>query len=194
MKKVVLGALLAASSLPVLADNNVSIELLLGSAEQETDFPSGNSISGNDISVGVRGAFEINENIALELAYINYGDAEDVETSFGDKVTDTSTFKAISIGVKGMLPLTEDFSLNARVGFSKWDFEVEESYSSTPGFVFKGDDSGTDLTFGLGMEYDINDDIFVGFEYSITDVEIKVEAVEVDHIIKNFGLSIGYNF
>jgi opacity protein-like surface antigen len=194
MKKVVLSVLLMSSVLPAVAENNFSVELLLGMADQELS-ADGLSTSGNDTSFGIRGAFSLSENFAIEGAYQSYGETDDTYIDdFGDTINDKLSSTALSVGVKGIIPFNNGVSLNARAGISFWDVELEETDSYFPGQTFKADDNGNDLYYGLGAQYDINSQVTVGLEYTITKMGISTEGVSADFDVKNISLSLGYKF
>ena len=218
MRKLTLGVLLVSSTiaLPVIAENgnsipadsesnvstdkvttfsNFSAELLLGTANQKSEISGFGSTSGDDTSIGVRGAYNINKNVALELAYHLYGETEDSYTDeYGDIITDKVSSSSLNIGVKGILPLDKGFSLHGRAGLALWDAELEETDSYFPGEKIKMDDSGTDLYYGLGMQYQLNQQLNIGVEYTIINMGVSLSGVSVDHDVKNLSLSLGYNF
>ncbi|WP_019531574.1 porin family protein [Dasania marina] len=201
-----------------------SAELLFGTADQESDFTDlGGEIDGDDTSVGLRGAYQFNKNFAIELAYKQHGTIDESESysdSFdwmGEGVVDyTETYKteietkSIDLGFKGMIPLNDSFSLIGRVGITQWDYELTAKYSYFERYTdytdssFNGtysesisdseDDSGTDFYYGIGIQYEFNEHIFAGFEYTITQFDASIGSLEVDQTIKNMSLSLGYKF
>ena len=194
MKKVVLSVLLMSSVLPAMAENNFSAELLLGMADQELS-ANGLSTSGDDTSFGVRGAYSLNENFSLESAYQSYGETDDTYIdSFGDTINNKLSSTALSLGIKGVIPLDNGLSLNARVGISFWDAEIKETDSAFPGETFKGDDNGNDLYYGIGAQYQINPQIFIAAEYTMTKMGISEAGLSADFDVKNISLSLGYKF
>jgi OOP family OmpA-OmpF porin len=197
MKKLAFGIALTTLTAQALAEQPLTVELLVGQAKQTTEFsnPSSQPLDADDISYGVRGSYRINKNLAAELSYQNFGDAEDKYLdSFGDTITDVSSVTALSLGFKGIAPLNDLFSLVGRVGLSKWDFDVTETDSGSPGFKYKGNDSGSDIYFGLGAEYRITEKSILGLEYSLTNIDLDVDGVKAEHEITNLSLSLGYNF
>ena len=85
-------------------------------------------------------------------------------------------------------------SLNARVGVSFWDSEFEGTDSSAPGIIFKADDDGTDLYYGIGAQYDINPNLYVGAEYTLTKMDISTVGISADFEVDNLSLSLGFKF
>jgi OOP family OmpA-OmpF porin len=191
MKKITLGILLTSCALPVLAESNLSAEFLVGSAEQESSIESFDIISDNDLSLGIRAALKVTPNIAFELAYQDYGTAEDSYTVDNDTVTIGVSSSAVNVGVKGIIPFENGLSLNGRIGLSLWDAEFEASALGETG---KTDDNDSDLYYGLGLQYNISPELMVGVEYAYTDMDVSLEGVSVDHEVNNLSLSLGYKF
>lgn len=194
MKKVVLSVLLLSSVAPVMAENNFSSELLLGTAHQDL-LNNGFATSDNDMSFGARGAYSLNKNFSVEAAYQNYGEADYTYTNiFGDNINNKLSSTAINFGIKGILPLNNDVSLNARVGVSFWDAEITETNASFTGVTFQSDD-GNDLYYGIGVQYQIDSHVFLGLEYTmIKKMSISNEGGSTDFDVENTSLSLGYNF
>jgi OOP family OmpA-OmpF porin len=194
MNKLVLSILLISPALPVMAENNLSAELLFGSANQEFS-NNGYSKSGDDLSFGIRGTYSLIENLSIEGAYQIHGKIDDTYIDgFGDTINETLSSTALSLGLKGILPVDYGISLNARVGVALWDVEAKETDSSLPGEIFKSDDNGNDLYYGFGAQYDINSQVTFGLEYTITNMGISTETVSADYDVKNISLSLGYKF
>lgn len=195
MKKIVLGLLLSSLATQSVADPVFSAELLLGRAEQETDFDGFLPTSGSDTSLGIRGAYILNPFVAFELAFQDYGETNDTYIdNFGDTINDRISTNAFNIGAKGSFPFANGWSAIGRIGASRWELEIRSTDSFFPGQVFEDDDSGVDLYYGLGVQYDINTNLIVGVEYTVIDAGFSTEDVSGDHQVNNFSASIGYRF
>lgn len=193
MKKLAFGILISVAAVSAHSQN--SAELLLGSAQQETDLNGYATTSGSDISAGVRGSFSFNPNFAVELAYQGYGETDDTFVdSYGDTVNFQFRSSAINVGVKGSVPLQNGISLNARAGMSLWDVGFTATDSSKPGAVAALDDDGSDLYYGIGVQFNVSETFIVGAEYTITDIGMKPAEFSFDHTIKNLALSAGFVF
>jgi OmpA-OmpF porin, OOP family len=195
MKKIIMASVLTISAMPLHAESNFTWEVLLGKANQKTslyDF----STSGDDSSIGIRAAYLFNKNIAIELAYQNYGEAvESFVFSGGNKVTDKMKTAALNFGLKGSIPLDESFSLISRFGLSMWDFDLTETNLFYPDENIKFRDDGTDIYYGIGAQYNFNENIFIIAEYSITDIGTTILGYQpIDHEVKNTSISLGVNF
>ena len=196
MKKILFGMLLTSFTLPALADSPFSIEAIVGNAYQELDFGGGETPEGDDISVGLRAAYSFNENVAVEFAYFDYGIAEDnYVDSFGDDIHDELKSSSMNLGLKGSIPLASNMSVFGRFGFARWDWEITETDSSFPGEEFNGDDSGTDLYYGVGMDFKLSEQVKLGAEFTYLEMDIDAgDNSSVDNEVRNFAIFVGYNF
>jgi len=188
MKKITLGILLTSCVLPVLAESNFSGELLVGRADQKSLVDGYGDTSEADLSLGIRAALKVNPNIAFELAYQDYGTAEDSIETISTEVSSS----AVNLGIKGIVPFEGGFSLHGRIGLSLWEAEIKASSS---GATAKADDNGSDLYYGMGFQYDISPVFVVGLDYAYTDMDVSLNRFpNVDHEVKNLSLSLGYKF
>lgn len=195
MKKVALGLLISATAISAHAQPNFSGELLIGLADQTTDFDEFGSVSDEDASFGIRGAYNFNENLAIELAYQNYGEISDNYADEEGSYSDQFSASAITAGAKGSIPLQNGFSVSARLGMSKWEAEVDSTESGLAGdFSYSDDDDGTDLYYGVGMQFEMNEVFTVGAEYTITEMGISLFEASADHEVKNLAIFISYTF
>jgi OmpA-OmpF porin, OOP family len=111
-------------------------------------------LDGADDDTGTRflGGYNINRNFAAELGYSMLYDKGGVEVTAWELV-----------GI-GKFPLGNHFSVFGKLGFAMWEAEVERA----PFGNFK--DDGTDLTFGLGVQYDFSRNFGVRGQWQTYDV------------------------
>jgi len=187
--------MLSLVSMSAVAQPKAAVELLVGQADQETEFEGVSLVSGDDVSLGLRGAFEFNENLALEVSYMAYGEADDsFVDDFGDTITNEVETSALKVGLKGILPVANGFALVGRLGVARWDYEVTTKDSAFPGESEKLDDNGVDIFYGVGAQYSVTENFRVGLEYTILDTEVELLGEDVDHEIKNLALSVAFSF
>ncbi|WP_157829079.1 porin family protein [Colwellia sp. 75C3] len=139
----------------------------LGETQSETETETDSSPSEKSTSFGVRFGYQFNNYIAVELGHHQYGewnenDVDEDGANSSAKIESSS----ISAGIKGILPLSDDLSLFARAGLAKWDFKA----TSTAGEFepMKKDDN--DIYYGIGAEYNVNESVSLGVEYSVLDM------------------------
>ena len=107
------------------------------------------SCDDKDTAWRILGGYQINRNFAVELGYHQLGDAS---ASFpGGQVDFEAT--AIELVGLGILPLANNFALYAKAGFYRGETEASGSNALGPVDV---SETNTDLTFGLGAQYNFN--------------------------------------
>lgn len=92
------------------------------------------------------------------------------------------------------MPINEQVSLNARLGIARWDVDVNEIDSAFPGVNFDYSDSGTDLYYGLGGQFKLNNHLSIGIEYTILPIEATFDGDTIDHKVDNIACSLSYSF
>lgn len=122
------------------------------------------SCDDSDTGWKVFGGYEINENLAVEGAWVDLGEA----SATGGGVSVTGEADAIVLDVKGTLPIGEQFGVFGKLGVAFWDAE----YSGTgPGGSVSVSEDGNDLTYGLGAEYSFSEQFGVRGEWERFDVD-----------------------
>jgi OOP family OmpA-OmpF porin len=86
----------------------------------------------DDTAFKITGGYQINRTFAAEVSYGNFFDKGGVEIT-GFELVGVATF-----------PLANKFSAYGKLGFLMWEAEG-----------FGQSEDGTDLTFGLGVQYDV---------------------------------------
>jgi len=107
------------------------------------------SCDDKDTAWRILGGYQINRNFAVELGYHQLGEAS---ASFpGGQVNFEST--AIELVGIGALPLANNFALYAKAGFYRGE---SEATGSNVGGPINVKESNTDLTYGVGAQYNFN--------------------------------------
>lgn len=118
-----------------------------------------------DTAFSVFGGYQFNPYFGLEAGYADFGKIEG--RAVGPALeADTAYLTAV-----GSLPITDNFAAYAKAGFHSWNLDAE-----LPGLVSNSDDSGTDPTYGLGVQYRFTDHVALRGEYS----RFEVEDADVD--------------
>ncbi len=177
------------------ANPSVTLEALLGVADQELLLNDGFWTSADAISKGGRIAYGLNPNIALELLYQNYGEAtESYYDTDGENVIDRMDAASLNLGLKASLPLAQAFSVVGRLGLSRWYLDFTETDTAFPGQPLLSHDTGVSLYYGLGIEYALHKEIFIGLEYTLMSADVDLLGIEGEHNLSNLSASIGYRF
>ena len=115
----------------------------LGSADDDV-------LSESDTGYKFFGGYTVNNNLGFEIAYVDLGQYVDgLLEQYG-----------VAFEVVGYLPLSSKLDLMGKVGMFAWTIDV-----------LNASDDGTDLTYGLGVQYDLNNRLYVRGEWEqFTDV------------------------
>lgn len=143
MKKIAIAVLLSA----FIAAPAIAAEAYVGLSAGQNDM----DVAGvkESTAYSVFGGYSFNEYIAGELAWIEFGDAD---TSLsGIKMKGN----AASLSVVGSLPVGQDFSLFAKLGYASTKVEATGGPSETK----------DDVTYGLGAQYNVTRNVGLRLGY-----------------------------
>ena len=123
----------------------------------------GNADFGNDddTSIKILGGYQINRNFAAEVGYSQLLDKGGVEVT---------AFELVGVG---MYPLGNQFSILGKLGLAKVNVD----------FVGRSDDS-TELTFGVGVQYDLNPRLGFRGQWQRYDTDQEVDVLSIGVIYK----------
>jgi OmpA-OmpF porin, OOP family len=147
MKKIVATALLSALITAPVAAQDMYIGGNIGKAQ--IDAPGLDS----SIAFSVLGGYTFNSNLAAEVAFINFGSAD---LALG------ATAKSSALNVSGVAsyPINDLFSLIGKMGVALTTLKVTGSDSA----------SKMGLTFGVGAQYNFDDQIGMRASYDVYNV------------------------
>lgn len=126
-------------------------------------FSSANvSIDESDTGFKLLAGYQINRNFAIEAYYANLGTYALTVGTTGPAVAGNGELEVTGVGVDvlGMIPFRRGFSGFARVGLFRWDSDF--SFRATgPGGTAStsGSDDGTELKFGVGVQWALTPNI-----------------------------------
>lgn len=89
----------------------------------------------------------INQNLGAEIAVVDFGGVTDV----GYDVNST----AMTLSAVGTLPVSEQLNLLGKLGFGSWKFDAGSN----------GKDTGTDLAWGMGAQFNLSSKVGMRAEY-----------------------------
>jgi OOP family OmpA-OmpF porin len=111
-------------------------------------------IDESDSAYKLFGGWTANEYFGLEVAFVDLGS---YPTFFG-----MADAYGVAFDVVGYLPLGNNFNLMGKLGIFSWTVDVD---------FLNATDDGTDLTYGLGVQYDFNNRFSIRGEWEeFTDV------------------------
>lgn len=137
----------------------------LGTTKVSDDSFDGTGIDDSDTGFKVFGGYDFNKNFAVEISYVDFGEAsiEDAGDSLSVGVT------ALTAAAVGRIPLNETFSLYGKLGFASYDVKVD---FNAAGFGSgSGSDSDSDLIYGVGGAMSFGGNFEARLEYEAINVD-----------------------
>lgn len=117
----------------------------------------GVSCDDSDTAFRVLGGYQFNKYLGAELGYADLGKA----TISGAGISASVEAKAWDLVAVGRVPLADKFSLFGKLGMYRADSDL----SSNTALIPASSDSNTDVTYGLGAQYDFNKNLGVRAEW-----------------------------
>ncbi len=149
--------------------------LYLGAAAGYVDY---REMKDGDAGFSLYGGYRLDEVLALEIGWSDLGNVN----KGGDEVE----ISVASAAVVGSLPLRTDLTGFARLGLVGWNYELTRSGT-------KEKDSGTDLWFGLGLDYDIGGRSTVRFAADYLTMEPELSGIgQLDERLLFFSVGFVY--
>ncbi len=124
-----------------------------------------------DTAFSLFGGYQFNRYFGLEAGYADFGKLE--PRGNGPELEASSVY----LTAVGTVPITDNFSAYAKAGFQRWDIDTV-----IPSVVGNTDDSGTDPTYGVGVQYRFTDHVALRGEYSrfeIEDTDLDLAQIQV---------------
>lgn len=115
----------------------------------------------DDIGFRILGGYNFNRNLAAEVGYAQLLDKNGVEAT------------AMELVAIGSFPLASQFSAFGKVGFA--NVEVEAGGVS---------DDKTELTFGLGVQYDVSRNLGLRAQWQRYDTDEEVDVMSIGFVWK----------
>lgn len=177
------------------AENNFYIGLDYGFSSMDSDVSSvsGADLDEDDSGFKLYGGFSVNENIAIEVHYADFGEGS-LSGNTGDQfVIDGDAYQFItdnakigieptSFGLSGIykVPTTYKAYPYARLGVHRWDIEGKVS-SNVGGAAFDYD--GTDVLLGIGVQAAINEQIQIRGEYELFKADNNLDYISLGVVV-----------
>lgn len=159
----------------------------VGSSKFKVDGSSGWTMDDRDTSYRILGGYMFNDYVGAEAGYLNLGTASGSITAningtlYGRALAVNGTVRAEGdatgwlLGIRGVIPVNDRFSLNGRLGIYRWDSDVKVSLSAAGtwgGTAIAANStasqsySGSDTYIALGAAYNIHKQVTFGVAYS----------------------------
>lgn len=152
-------------------------------------FTTSTSVDDGDTAWKIFGGYRLNENFAVEAAYVDYGTitADSIVTvPLAGSINVDLDATAWAIDAVGIMPLVDGFDLFGKLGVAAWDIDSSITVALPP-FVISGspDDDGTDFHFGVGASLIAVDNIAMRLEW---------ERISGDDSLDVWSLGVQYSF
>ena len=154
------------------------VEFGIGQSDVDEDFRALGFTSQDtkDTTFNISGGWMFTPFIGAEIGYRDLGEAS--ASVSGPGGTGTASFEAdgFQLGAVGRIAVgSSGFSIVPRAGLYMWDAKGRAVLNGTQ--IASEDDDGTDLYFGVGADYSINKNLYVGahwarFDLDDTDVDV----------------------
>lgn len=172
----------------------------LRAGANKNDFPGSNqdgSVTGirsddSDAGYGVFVGYQLNDYLAIEGGYRDFGESTFAGTSSGGPSWTAGPVKAIheadawEIGMWGRYPIAPQWYAIGYVGWAFW--ESKETYVEGP-FVSFETDNGADTVLAVGLEWDIgmNERVvyrFVGSHHVVDDTGYEIQSLNAEIVYR----------
>ena len=175
---VVIAALFLAA--PALAEDYYVGASLGGYAYEES------SIEISESTIGIYAGWKLLPNVAIEGQWIRWSEGEDSIFEPVSEITNTYTISSVdtlALYAKPSITIADSLDVYGKIGFSRisGDFEITEVGPVGCGFASCNyvdnssyEDSGTDIIWGVGGEYNLPN--AVGLRAEILNFEVADES------------------
>ena len=171
-----IGRFLAASALALsgaLAASPANAQAFIGGAIGQSDIDeevasgliTSGTADGKDTAFKIFGGYMFNRHFGIEGAYVDLGQVSYSGSFLGSPVTGGKVeVSGLNISALGALPINEQFSVFGKIGLFLWDAEASDI---TGGVPFSAKEDGTDVSFGIGVNYNFTRNLGVRAEWEM---------------------------
>jgi OmpA-OmpF porin, OOP family len=161
------------------------IELGIGQSKIDIDDVPGASVDDKDTTWAISGGWMFHPMIGAEVGYRDLGEASATATGPAGTARATAEVDGFMLGALGRIPVgPQGLEIVPRVGLYIWDAKGTITLNGVP--VDSLDDDGSDIYFGLGVQYAFTRQLHVGAHWARFDVD--GDDIDV------FELKIGFRF
>jgi OOP family OmpA-OmpF porin len=140
----------------------------------------GASCDDSDTAYRIFGGYQFNKHLAVELGYNQFGEAR---ASVG-AISVTGEAKGWDLVAVGTLPISQQFAVFGKLGMHMTDFDVS---TNVPG-VGNSSESNSDLTYGVGLQYNFNKNLGLRAEWQ------QFKKVGDDTDVDVISIGVVYHF
>ena len=157
------------------------------------------SLDDSDTGFGASLGYQVNENFAAELSYVDLGDVSyEASNEQANPANESVTLDTSAAGpvfsLLGILPVGERWDLYGRAGLALMDSEGEAT--ATAGDVtdrISDSTNRSNMVLGAGVQYDVSDRFGLRLEWD-RYFDVGSEEIVGESDIDLFSLGLRYNF
>ncbi|MCF6283422.1 MAG: porin family protein [Candidatus Polarisedimenticolaceae bacterium] len=149
---------------PAFAGGYVGLSIGQSSYEEDLSSIGSSDFEGTDSAYKVFAGYRLSPSVAIEGIYADYGEPEDTILGLDASVE----IKGFGAYIVGIAPLNADLEVFGKVGMFSWDATANVSDGVSSASV---DDDGTDIAYGVGATYSINDHVGIRAEWEAINVD-----------------------
>lgn len=120
------------------------------------------SCDDKDTAYRIGVGYQFNQNFGLEASYVDFGKADASGTVLGVPATGEAEVAALQLSATGTLPVSESFAIIGKLGIARTDVDVS---GAALGVTANASDNSTELTYGIGVRYNINKTMAARIQY-----------------------------
>lgn len=186
MREILIASVMALGG--VLATTQASAQAFVGGSigqsdiddEITTNLIDSGTVDGKDTAWKIFGGYMFNRHFGLEAAYVDLGEVSYSGSFGGAAVTGGKVeITGFNVAAIGSYPVNEQFSVFGKLGFFLWDAEASDT---TGGVPFSAKDDGTDLSWGVGVNYNFTRNLGVRAEWEM------FESSDADGSLLSLGI------
>jgi len=152
--------------------------LSFGQSSVDVDCSGVPGCDDSDSAWKILGGYRFNRNLAVELGYTDLGEASIDGGALGTFSAEATAFEVVAVG---SWPVTNEFSVYGKVGVFRWDVDATGTGSLA---AFSGSDSGTDITFGAGVQYDFTKQFGVRGEWQRYSADDDIDVISIGVVFR----------
>jgi len=118
----------------------------------------------DDSGFKIFGGYSFNRHFALELAYVDSG----TPTLSGGGASVEVSASALVLSAVGRIPVNDSIAFFGKLGLASHDSEITARYGA---LSFSGEESGSDIAYGVGMSAALGQNFELRFEYENIDLD-----------------------
>lgn len=143
---------------PALAqDTGFYAGVSFGQSSADIDCSGLTTCDDKDTAWKILGGYRFNRNLAVEFGYTDLGEGSGSD-AVNSATIESTAFEVVAVG---SFPIANNFSIYGKAGFFRGDTEANVT-GPGGGSV---SESNTDLTYGVGVQYDFNKNLGVRGEW-----------------------------